>query len=95
MSDRKSSKIIFRTFSGVVVGIMGSVHFRLVPWSSIYFSRSVGPFLYSQCQLLGFNLLHLSLPSSSLCFHFCSLVFSVSNFHPDTEGAVVDTFFFF
>ena len=32
----------------------------------------------------------------SLCFSFfCLLVSSVSLFHPDTRGAVVDTFFFF
>ena len=31
-----------------------------------------------------------------LCFiFFCLLVSSVSDFHPDTRGAVVDTFFFF
>ena len=42
------SKNISRTFSGVVVGIVGSVHFRLVPWSGLYFSRSIGPFLCSQ-----------------------------------------------
>ena len=30
-NDRKNSKNISRTFSGVVVGIVGSVHFRLVP----------------------------------------------------------------
>ena len=33
---------------------------------------------------------------SSLCFSlFCLLVSSVSEFRPDTKGAVVDTFFFF
>ena len=32
----------------------------------------------------------------SLCFSFiCLLISSVSDFHPDTKGAVVDTFFFF
>ena len=44
-NDRKNSKNISRTFSGFVVGIVGSVHFRLVPWSNLYFSRSIGPFL--------------------------------------------------
>ena len=29
----------------------------------------------------------------SLCFSFCLLVSSVSDFHPNTRGAVVDTFF--
>ena len=39
-NDRKNSKHISGTFSGVVVGIVGPVHFRLVPWSGLYFSRS-------------------------------------------------------
>ena len=30
------------------VGIVGSVHFRRVPWSGLYFSRSIGPFLCSR-----------------------------------------------
>ena len=47
-NDRKNSKNIYRTFSDVVVGIVGSVHFRLVPWSGLYFSRSIGPFLCSR-----------------------------------------------
>ena len=42
-NDRKNIKNVSRTFSGVVVGIVGSVHFWLVPWSSLYFSRSIGP----------------------------------------------------
>ena len=46
-NDHKKSKNISRTFSGFVLGIVGSVHFRLVPWSDLYFSRSIGPFLYS------------------------------------------------
>ena len=41
-----NSKNISRTFSGVVEGSVGSVHFQLVPWSGLYFSRSIGP---SQC----------------------------------------------
>ena len=41
-------KNLSRTFSGVVVGSVGSVHFRIVPWSGLYFSRSIGPFLCSQ-----------------------------------------------
>ena len=44
-NDCKNSKNISRTFSSFVVGIVGSVHFRLVPWSDLYFSRSIGPFL--------------------------------------------------
>ena len=47
MNDRKNSKNISRTFSGVVEGIVQSVHFWLVPWSDLYFSRSIGPFLCS------------------------------------------------
>ena len=46
--ERKNdSKNISRTFSGGVVSIVGSVHFWLVPWSDLYFSRSIGPFLCS------------------------------------------------
>ena len=44
----KNSKNISRIFSGGVVGIVRSVHFWIVPWSSLYFSRSIGPFLCSQ-----------------------------------------------
>ena len=44
-NDRKNSKNISRTFSGFVVGVVESVHFRLVPWSDLHFSRSIGPFL--------------------------------------------------
>ena len=46
-NEHKNSKSVSRTFSGVAVGIVGSVHF-LVPWSSLYFSRSIGPFLCSR-----------------------------------------------
>ena len=47
-NDSKNSKNISRTFAGGVVGSVGSVHFWLVPWSDLYFSRSIGPFLCSQ-----------------------------------------------
>ena len=47
-NDCKNSKNISRTFSGVFVGSVGSVHFRIVPWSGLYFSRSIGPFLCSR-----------------------------------------------
>ena len=47
MNDRINSKNISRTFSGFVVSIVGSVHYRRVPWSDLYFSRSIGPFLCS------------------------------------------------
>ena len=36
-NDSKNSKNISRTFSGVVVGSVGSVHFWIVPWSGLYF----------------------------------------------------------
>ena len=76
----KNSKNISRTFSAVVVGSVGSFHFRIVPWSSLYFSRSIGPsyvvdtnyrvLIYCNCHFQG----------GSLCFSFCLLVFSVSIF---------------
>ena len=47
-NDHENSKNISRTISGVVVGSVGSVHFRIVPWSRLYFSRPIGPFLCSQ-----------------------------------------------
>ena len=46
-NDHKNSNDIPRTSSGVVVGSVGSVHFRILPWSGVYFSRSIGPFLCS------------------------------------------------
>ena len=48
-NDSKNSKNISRTFSVIVVGSVGSVHFRIVPCSGLYFSRSIGPFLCSWC----------------------------------------------
>ena len=48
LNDHKNSKNISRAFSGVVVGIVGSIHFWIVPWSGLYFSRSIDPFLCSQ-----------------------------------------------
>ena len=47
-NDSKNSKNISSTFSGVVVGSVESVHFRIVPRSGLYFSRSIGPFLCSR-----------------------------------------------
>ena len=48
LKKRKNDhKNISRTFSGFVVSIVGSVHFWLVPWSDLYFSRSIGAFLCS------------------------------------------------
>ena len=46
---RNDSKNIFRTFSGGGVGSVWSVHFRIIPGSGLYFSRSIGPFLCSRC----------------------------------------------
>ena len=43
-----NSKNISKTFSGGVVGSVGSVHFWIVSWSGLYFSKSIGPFLYSR-----------------------------------------------
>ena len=47
-NDHKNSKGISWTFSGGIVGSVGSVHFWIVPWSGLYFSRSIGPFLCSR-----------------------------------------------
>ena len=47
-NDSKNSKNISRTFSGGVVGSVGSVSFWIVPWSGLFFSRSIGPFLCSR-----------------------------------------------
>ena len=46
-NDGTNSKNKSRTVSGFVVSIGGSVHFWLVPWSDLYFSRSIDPFLCS------------------------------------------------
>ena len=40
---------ISRTFSGVVVDSVWSVHFEIFPRSGLYFSRFVGPVLCSWC----------------------------------------------
>ena len=47
-------KYISRTFCGTVVDSVGSIHFQIVPWSSLYFSRSIGPFLCSWWLTAGF-----------------------------------------
>ena len=47
-NDSKNSKNISRTFFGVVEGSVRSIHFWIVPWSGLYFSRSIGPFLCSR-----------------------------------------------
>ena len=43
-----NSENISRTFSGAVADSVGSVHLQIVPWSGLYFSRSLGPFLCSR-----------------------------------------------
>ena len=43
----KIIKIYLGLFCFFFVGVVGSVHFWLVPWSDLYFSRSIGPFLCS------------------------------------------------
>ena len=47
--ENDNSKNIPRTFSGGVADSVGSVHFQIVRWSSLYFSRSIGPFLCRHC----------------------------------------------
>ena len=62
------------------MGIVGSVHFRLVPWSGLYFSRSIGPFLCSWYQRQGFHLLPVtskavpSVIAASVCWSLQCLV---------------------
>ena len=44
-NDSKNSKNISRTFSGVVVGSVGSFNFQIVPWSGLYFFKIYRPLL--------------------------------------------------
>ena len=44
-----NSKNISRNYSGAVAGSVGSVQLQIVPCSSLYFSRSIGPFQCNQC----------------------------------------------
>ena len=46
LKKKNDSKNISRTFSGVVVGSVG-IQSWIVPWSRLYFSRSIGPFICS------------------------------------------------
>ena len=39
-----NSKNISKNFSGALVGSVGSLQFQIVPCSSLYFSRPIGPF---------------------------------------------------
>ena len=72
-----NSKTISRTFSGSLGVLVGSVNFQIVPWSSLHFSRSIGPFLCSWCYLQSFNLLHLSLPKQFPLFILASVCWSL------------------
>ena len=69
---------------------MVSVQFQIVPYSSLHFSRSIGPFQCSRCQLQGFNLLHLSLPKWFPLFILTSVCKSlrclISALTPGAEG---------
>ena len=49
LKKNDNSKNISRTFSGAFGDSVGSVHFQIVPWPGLYFSRSVGPFLCRRC----------------------------------------------
>ena len=40
-------KIYLRLFLELLRTSVGSVHLQIVPWSGLYFSRSIGPFLCS------------------------------------------------
>ena len=44
-----NSNTISRNFSGAVVGSERSVQFQIVPYSSLYFSISIGHFQCSWC----------------------------------------------
>ena len=44
-----NSKNTSRNFPEAVAGSVGSVQIQRVPCSSLYFSRSIGPFQCSQC----------------------------------------------
>ena len=48
ISKNDNSKNIAKNFSAVS-GIVGSVQFLIVPCSSLYFSRSIGPFPHNRC----------------------------------------------
>ena len=86
-NESKNSKNISRTFSGVVVGSVGSVHFQIVSWSSLYISQD----LYAPSYVVSANyrvLIYCTchFQGGSLSFRFCLLVSSVSDFRPDTRG---------
>ena len=80
-----------RNFYGAVVGSVGSVHFQMVPFSSLYFLRFTRPFqclVNANCRVLICCTCHFQ--SGSLFFVYfdflCLQVSSVYNFCPDTRG---------
>ena len=86
-------RILFRNFSGAVVGSVGSVKFQIVPCFSLYlFSGSIGPlhclantgFYY---RVLLCCTCHFQSGSIFVYFGFlCLQVSSMPNFHPDKRG---------
>ena len=38
---------IVKIYLGLSLVVLWAVHFRIVPWSGLYFSRSIGSFLCS------------------------------------------------
>ena len=71
--------VIVKIYLGISLELLkavwGSVQFHIVPCSSLYFSRFIGPFQSSQTvKLQGFNLLHLSLPKRIPLFILASSV---------------------
>ena len=76
---------------------MGSVQFQIVPCSSLYFSRSIGPF---QCLVnVNYRVLicctcHFQSGSLFLVYFgfLCFQASSMSNFHPDTRWRKVVTY---
>ena len=94
-NDHNNSKNISRTFSGLLWAVL----------SPFIFSQFLGLAYISQdlqapSYVVGTNdrvLIYCTchFQGGSLCFSFfCLLVSSVSDFRPDTRGAVVDTLFF-
>ena len=70
-------KNISRNFLELLHGSVRSVHFQIIPCSSLYFFYKYRPLpVLSHCQLKGFILLHLSLPDwfPLLCFILVSSV---------------------
>ena len=88
-----NSKNISRTFSGAVDSV-GQFIFRqfLGPACTSQGLQALSYVFGVNYRVLIYCTCHFQ--SGSLCFSFfCLLVSSVSNFHPDTRGVVVVTFF--